>query len=368
MIKLNFQQPTKKVLLLAISTIFGTFFIAWLFVAVWGESFPSFFGIWDKWDTPHFLNIAQNGYQNLGEARLLIAFPPFYPFLIKAFSFVFKDYLLSSLIVSNLAYIFILFVFYKLISMDYPKKTAWRALFYLSIFPTAYFLHAGYAESVFFLLAISALYLARKGKWLYASAFGALLSLTKVNGIILIPVLLFEYLWQKKFKFENIKKDVFFLILAPLGFAYYLLINYSVFGNALEFMNAQAAGWSRSLAWPWTGFIESLTLNDFSWLNPSAVIVTGAEILFASLGFFLIIYGAKFIRPSYTLYSLLSWLLIVSNSHWMSIPRHTILFFPIFITLAVIGRKKHWDYLITFFSLLFYSFFLFRFISWGWAF
>jgi 4-amino-4-deoxy-L-arabinose transferase-like glycosyltransferase len=65
-------------------------------------------------------------------------FLPFYPLLIKLFALIFKNYMLSALIVSNLSYALAAYYLYKLVLLDYPKEDAIRAVFYFSIFPTAY--------------------------------------------------------------------------------------------------------------------------------------------------------------------------------------------------------------------------------------
>src|SRR5215470_6954424 len=39
--------------------------------------------IWNHWDAPNYLHIAQHGYQPTGEKRFNLAFFPFYPFLLR---------------------------------------------------------------------------------------------------------------------------------------------------------------------------------------------------------------------------------------------------------------------------------------------
>lgn len=60
----------------------------------------------DHWDSPHYIDIAKNGYVNEGEQRLLIVFFPLYPLLIRLTTFSFDYINLSALIVSNVSSIF----------------------------------------------------------------------------------------------------------------------------------------------------------------------------------------------------------------------------------------------------------------------
>ena len=39
--------------------------------------------LWNRWDAPHYIDLAKNGYTNVGEGRYFIVFMPLYPFLIK---------------------------------------------------------------------------------------------------------------------------------------------------------------------------------------------------------------------------------------------------------------------------------------------
>ncbi len=57
-----------------------------------------FISPWFRWDTVNYLGIAENGYNN---NPLYTVWPPFYPFLIKAFSIVFKPPLFAAIIINQ---------------------------------------------------------------------------------------------------------------------------------------------------------------------------------------------------------------------------------------------------------------------------
>ncbi|NIP31808.1 MAG: hypothetical protein GTO02_20035, partial [Candidatus Dadabacteria bacterium] len=96
--------------------------------------------------------------------------------------------LLSGLIVSNIAYGFAVFYLYKLVLLDFEWDDALRTVIYFTIFPTAYFLHAAYTESLFLALTIASFYYARNDKWALCGVIGMLAALTRITGILLLPV------------------------------------------------------------------------------------------------------------------------------------------------------------------------------------
>ncbi|MGB6564216.1 MAG: hypothetical protein WBE69_16570, partial [Candidatus Binataceae bacterium] len=52
--------------------------------------------IWNRWDGPQYLLIAQDGYASTGDQRLALAFFPLYPWLIRLTEIVVRDAVLSA--------------------------------------------------------------------------------------------------------------------------------------------------------------------------------------------------------------------------------------------------------------------------------
>lgn len=361
------EADFKKIVFLSLVVILGTLLSSFVFFAISQNYFPSLQEIFNRWDAPHYINIAQNGYQGWNENKYLIIFFPFYPYLVRFFYLFFRNYFFSALFVSNLSYIIACLFFYKLVLKDFSKRTALRTVFYFSIFPTAYFLHLGYSEALFLALSFSSLYCARDGKWHFSGLLAMLASLTRLTGIVLFPVLLIEYLAQKKFKIKEMKPNILWSALPLLGFITYLLINYLVFGDIFMFSKLMEEHWYKFLDWPWVGFKGALA--GFEWRDLAGkIMVSGAEIFFALFGFVFIAFAFKYLRLSYGVYAILNWLIITSTSFWLSIPRYTLSIFPLFIVLAILCKEQKRHYLITVISLMFYMVFLFNFIGGRWAF
>ena len=140
--------------------------------------------IWNRWDSINYQKLAQFGYSANGDLKPLLVFYPLFPWAVRAVAFVARDYLFSAFIVSTVASLITPVIFRRLVSLDYPKALAQRAVWFLLIFPTSYFLHIGYTEGLFLMLVVSCVYATRKRRWLIASILGALACLTRANGQI----------------------------------------------------------------------------------------------------------------------------------------------------------------------------------------
>src|SRR5579884_4108804 len=101
---------------------------------------------WNRWDAVNYATIASQGYPQLEYA----AFFPLFPALEQLLSdLTHRDPLLSGMLIANLAFLGALIVLYRLTETEFDRATASRAIFYLSVFPTALFFFAGYNESLF---------------------------------------------------------------------------------------------------------------------------------------------------------------------------------------------------------------------------
>ncbi len=364
-------SPTDRDLtLIVLISIVWTFGLAFVAYTLHVNEFPdSVISIWNVWDTQHYLDIAEYGYTSstFDERNLQIVFFPLYPYAIKLLSLIGKNYLLSALLVSNIAYAALAFYLYKLVRLDYESEDAFRSVIYISVFPTAIFLHAGYTESLYLALSIACFYYGRREKWALSGVFGMLAAATRITGIILLPVLVIEYLHQKGFEIKEVRKNILWLAVIGLGLAFYLAVNYATFGDPFMFLEIQNQHWGKHLDFPYKGFLYSV--GSTFWRDPQDAVMSGmAEAIFAVLGLALIVYSFFRIRLSYSLYALATWLLVTSTSFWLSIPRYMLSIFPIFIALSLLGRRRSVNYLIIFISLTLYTVLLIRYVRFNWAF
>src|SRR5919205_694031 len=149
--------------------------------------------IWNRWDAPHYLDLARAGYVAEGLEARWIVFYPLYPWLVRAAASVLRDELLAAFFVSGSASVAAGVLLYGLARADEESEEVARAsVFYMLVFPTAYFLHIGYTESLFLALALGAFLAARARRWDAAGVLGGLAAMSRVNGLLLLPALAFE--------------------------------------------------------------------------------------------------------------------------------------------------------------------------------
>ena len=92
------------------------------------------------------------------------------------------------------------------------------------------------------------------------------------------------------------------------------------------------------------------------------------EVLFIAIGFFCTIVSWVKLRPAYSVWMTGNWLLFVSVSFVLSVPRYTLTMFPIYILFSLLAVRRLWFAVITVWSILYLSFFSSMF-AWGhWAF
>ena len=194
-----------------------------------------FLAPWFRWDTVHYLRIAREGY---GEDPGKIAWPPLYPFLIKILSYVIKPPIFSAIILSNLFSIlsfYQLFIFtMELIDEMHAKKT----LLFTIFFPSAFFLIAGYSESLFLFLSIICFRNIKRENWLWAGIFSGLATLCRVQGLLLlIPIVIKAF--ERKQKNGIAPVHLMSILIAPI--VYGLFSIYTRFGLRQ--------------AWPWKSLL-----------------------------------------------------------------------------------------------------------------
>jgi Gpi18-like mannosyltransferase len=323
------------------------------------------FDIWNRWDAVNYQRIAESGYTATGEMRPLLVFYPLYPWTIRLLAFVTRDYMFSAFIVSTAASLVVAIVLLRLVELDYSRELAQRVVWFLFIFPTSYFLHIGYTESLFLMLALSCVYSARKQHWALAAVFGALTCLTRANGLVLGPVLVIEaahqYWTTRRWNWQWL-----YIPLMALGFAGYLLLNKHVTGNAFAFTSLMQQFFYKKLSWPITG-IDNV-LGSLTRRPSEAEMIGMQELFFIGLGLVCTIVSWKKLRPAYSVWMTGNWLLFVSVSFVLSVPRYTLTMFPIFILFALLAARRVWFAVITLWSLIYLSFFTSMF-TWGrWAF
>lgn len=309
-----------------------------------------------NFDGIHYLNIAQRGY--IAEGR----FFPVYPMFVRTIATIHSlgsphhcDYFLAGWVISISSLIGCWILFKKLFSLDHSAQTIQFSRYWLLAFPTAFFFFALYSESLFLFFTLLAFYFSRMNRWRFALLCVAVLSITRIVGVIVLLGVLYEYVvaHQLFFKVKNRQLQELFthwkmavgsvLSVSPLVIFSY--VNYRIWGDWLYFLNSHTTlGNSRTdssiVLFPQTivryiKILFSLSTTQHEW-----------KVAFLELSIFLICFcllilaWKKRVRFSYQLYAWLVFLIPVSSGTFTGLPRYALLSFPIFIVLGMIKNTK----------------------------
>lgn len=146
---------------------------------VFGRSLPYYLWVWGNFDGFHYISIAKYGYTVFQHP-----FFPLFPLLIDIVKLLGVHPVIAGQIISNISFFGALFVCYKLLSIDKKRSSFLLFGLILILFPTSFYYGAVYNDSLFFLLATTSLYFARKRSWIMASVLGGLATLARLNGLV----------------------------------------------------------------------------------------------------------------------------------------------------------------------------------------
>lgn len=316
--------------------------------------------IWNRWDAPHYLDLAQYGYESTGERAYWLVFYPLFPWLTRLAAFPFGDYLVGAFIVSTIASLAAGLLLYRLVALDFEDGLARRAVWFLFIYPFAYLLHVGYTESLFIALVLGTFLAARRDQWLLAGVLGALACLARVNGLVLLPCLALEIglrFWQTR----RIDWRWLAIGLVPLGFGAYLLLNYRVTGDPFAFSKLLEEKWYKALGSPIKGVGD--IWKGLAWRSPAErQMVVLHQLVFLAIGAIGAVVAWFKLRPSYGLWIAANLVLMTSTTFILSVPRYTMIFFPLPIIFALLARRPQWANILIVSSLLLQSIYLALFV------
>jgi hypothetical protein len=306
--------------------------------------------VWFRWDTVWYLKIAAFGYSSQDGT---LAFMPLYPWLVRGLGALTGNYLLAALIISNLACLLALFLFYEVaLGEGRDKETAFLATFFLILFPSSFFLFTAYTDSLFLALALAAWLFARRGNWLAAGMLATLATLCRLQGALLSVVFLWFFFTGCEFnancanrRIARIKTNFVTLCVKKLKKPDWLAVFLPALTFAAYTLWLRLAGWGsisaslethwgiRTVA-PWSGF--GLFLQRL--VGGQRVFIDYVDLSLFVVMLALLVVGLFRLDPALSLYTLLTLLLFFMRGtppHLLdSFSRYFLTLFPAFIMMA----------------------------------
>jgi Mannosyltransferase (PIG-V) len=337
-----------------------------------------------RWDSVWYLRIADSGY---GDSEARTAFFPLYPLLVRGLGTLFGGshgaLLVAAFLVSLAAFIGALGLLHRLAELELGRRLARPTLLLLAVFPAAVYFGAPYSESLFLLLAVGVFYAARTGRWAWAGTCAGLASATRSAGLLLLLPLALIW-WGSR---PRRTADAAWLLVAPVGIAAYAAWLGLVEGDALRFLDVQAA-WSRELAVPlagaWDGLVAAVdgvrqlasgsrapVYFDAAAGDPFRIAAINV-MLFATLVFAVVACVGvlrRLPRP-YGIWVAASLVVPLSfpvtPQPLMSLPRFVSVLFPVFMWLAVWADERRATDLVVAASAVGLGLFTAQYASWHW--
>lgn len=177
-----------------------------------------------RWDAIHYLWIAQHGYTTHSDTIYF----PLYPLLIHVVALLTQSYVVAGLLISVVSFSCGLALLHRLTDGELGRKAADATVLLLAFAPLSFFFTAIYTESLFLVLSVGAFYAARRGHWAVAGILAALLSITRIPGILILLPIGWLYLRRGR----RIDRSVVWLLLAPC-----------TLGLFLAYLAARGYGW-----------------------------------------------------------------------------------------------------------------------------
>ncbi len=319
-----------------------------------------FLNPWAHWDGVWFIKIAVNGYASNDGS---VAFFPLFPLLLRWVGVAFNNNLVIAGIVFSLAcYVGAMVLLYRLVEAEFDHRTAYLSVFYISLFPTAFFFQAVYSESLFLLLGLACFTWSRSGRWRLAGLAGLAATLTRSTGVMLLIPMALYYFRGRGYSLRGTDAKAASLLMIPEGLMVWMAYLSLGFHSPLLFARVQDQ-WRRFIAPPnfalWQGAEASFRgVIRLLW-GPGAPLLwpapnPGAEVPLAvanlvalgavAFAIFLLWKGTTRLPVPYTAFALAMVVFpLFFPAHYqplMSMPRFVLAAFPLFITLALLTRDR----------------------------
>jgi hypothetical protein len=298
------------------------------------------------WDGTWYRDIAEVGYGGLPAAGL--RFFPFYPLVGRVGGVLLAGHDSWALVVvANLAALGLAVVVRRLVLLEKGDVVvADRAVWVMTLFPSAFVLTWAYSESVMLLATVGAFLAARRRRWWWAAACGAVAGLSRPLGLALALALLVEAgrgWWFDRGDPPALRPPAREVVgraaavLAPgVATVAYLAWVQSAFGNwrlPLTVQDDLRGGLVNPLVRLWDGLRDVVGAERFG---------DGLHIPFA-IGFVvLLVLCVRRWPASYTVYAAGVMVVALEATNFNSIERYGLNAFPLLLTLALLldTRRK----------------------------
>ncbi|MEV7520035.1 glycosyltransferase family 39 protein [Streptomyces sp. NPDC091371] len=315
--------------------------VRWLFPAGGDRTLRpgSLLSPWEQWDWWHYLHIAQDGYFPAGAGPWTAgwdnreAFLPGFPLTLRAVHAVVPHWAAAGALISFVAGGVAVLALARIARRQLPHAEAGRrTVLFLLISPCAVFLAAGYTEALFLALALPAWLAAQRRNWPAAAVLACLACSVRATGLFLVAALALRFVLDARGRRDW--RAAPWLVLPALAPAAYGWFLHARTGDWMAWKHAQERGWYRDFHAPWEAWSHTWDAA-FQHTQPTGyALMWQAELLAMLAGLALAVLLVRRRQWPEALYLALT-LWALGTSYWYtSIPRSTLLWWPLWIALA----------------------------------
>jgi hypothetical protein len=312
--------------------------VGWLFVGADSEVIP-WVERWARWDFVHFQGIAEFGYGGQPTGVPNEAFFPGLPALLWLGGLVGLPYVVTGLVVSFVAGGVAAMALGRLGDLEGGAGAGRFAVVVWVFAPPAVFLAAPYTESLFLGLAIPAWLAARRGRWASAGVLTALACTVRVSGLFLLAALIVEWLTSRH---RSSWANVGWLLVPAIPVVAWMAYLRWLTGNWLAWLEAQVEEWNRELTWPWEAWAHTWAAAFGGTQTPGFAWMFGAELIAVVIGVVLTAALLWWRRWGEATWVGVQVLAFVTSFWFFSVPRATLLWWPLWIVLATVVVRRRW--------------------------
>ncbi len=301
--------------------------------------------VWQREDALWYQRISTVGYSTTDMTQ---EFFPLFPMLVRLLTWVTGLHpIAAGITISEVSLLGAFLLLHRLLLPGFGAGVADRTLAYLSIFPSAFFFHAPFSESLTLLVVLLAFFMVSKQRWAEAALVAYLAGLSRPQGVLLGPALALQVLAAGRTVAQWRSFRCSRLTLQRAG----VLMVSPVIG-LLTFLATVDTAWRRPgvysgigpghgiPAFPGTAMFAEVQEFLAGEVHPielfNFVLAIAIVVLLAII--------CRRFDAGYFLYALLLFLAplsrVVPHLPLMSFNRYALLLFPVFVALAVLGRNR----------------------------
>jgi hypothetical protein len=303
------------------------------------DAFSRFDTMLQQWDSAWYLSIVRDGYRATGDRADAIAFFPLFPLMVRGAAYVLRSDVVAMVVINCVGSVLGHLLFYRALR-DRPElaRRAVGATLFLLVWPSAVYFTIGYTEGLYLALTAGFLAALLRDEWEWALVCGFLAALSRPVGFLCaVPLVVWALTDVSRPMRARVWRASAALVIVA-GYVAYLAINRVVYGDWFHFQAVLRVRWEKQVADPITAIVDGwhhMVIHPSH--RPWTVFLDHSLTFALPLLFALWVATCwrRFDRVRWMLlaWGVAQWVVVASQSWWLSNARYIGLILPIYVML-----------------------------------